>query len=60
MKKKLLLITAAALVCGGNAMAEDKPQIPNGDFETWTYDGENLPNNWNSFQTASGGKLTLS
>ncbi len=54
MKKKLLLITAAALVCGGNAMAEDKPQIPNGDFETWTYDGENLPNNWNSFQTADG------
>ncbi len=56
MKKKLLLITAAALVCGSNAMAEDKPQITNGDFETWTYDGEHLPNNWNSFQTASGGK----
>jgi len=54
MKKKLLLITAAALVCGGNAMAEDQPQIPNGDFETWTYDGENLPNNWNSFRTADG------
>ena len=54
MKKKLLLITAAALVCGGNTMAEDKPQIPNGDFETWTYDGENLPNNWNSFRTADG------
>ncbi|MBR3521749.1 MAG: hypothetical protein IKN75_04395 [Prevotella sp.] len=54
MKKKLLLIIAAALVCGGNAMAEDKPQIPNGDFETWTYDDENLPNNWNSFQTADG------
>lgn len=54
MKKKLLLITAAALVYGGNAMAEDQPQIPNGDFETWTYDGVNLPNNWNSFQTADG------
>ncbi|MBR6087411.1 MAG: hypothetical protein IKP84_05960 [Prevotella sp.] len=54
MKKKLLLITAAALVCGGNAMAEDQPQIPNGDFETWNYDGVNLPDNWNSFQTADG------
>ena len=59
MKKKLLLITAAALVCGGNAMAEEQPQIPNGDFETWTYDGENLPDNWNSFQTATGEKLNL-
>ena len=59
MKKTLLLITAAALVCGGNAMAEEQPQIPNGDFETWNYDGENLPDNWNSFQTASGGKLNF-
>lgn len=30
------------------------PQVENGDFETWTYDGENLPNHWNSFQTADG------
>lgn len=29
-------------------------QVANGDFETWTYDDVNLPNNWNSFQTASG------
>jgi len=32
-----------------------KPQLTNGGFETWTIDGANLPNNWNSFQTASGG-----
>lgn len=29
-------------------------QVQNGDFETWTFDGVNLPNNWNSFQTADG------
>ena len=32
----------------------ERPQVTNGDFETWTFDGENLPNNWNSFQTADG------
>lgn len=36
------------------AYSQDKPQIPNGDFETWTFDGGSLPNNWNSFQTADG------
>ena len=36
------------------ANGEQSPQIPNGDFETWTFDGENLPNNWNSFQTSDG------
>lgn len=36
------------------AYSQDNPQIPNGDFETWTYDGANLPNHWNSFQTAEG------
>lgn len=52
MKKDLLLLIAVALVSGvGSVKAEENPQIPNGDFETWTYDGENLPNNWNSFQT---------
>ncbi len=32
----------------------EKPQITNGDFETWSVDGANLPYNWNSFQTAGG------
>ena len=35
-------------------LPESTPQITNGDFETWTIDGTNLPNNWNSFQTAGG------
>ena len=30
-----------------------KPQLTNGDFETWL-DSGNLPYNWNSFQTAGG------
>lgn len=34
--------------------SEMEPQILNGDFETWTFDGDNLPNNWNSFQTSDG------
>ena len=37
-----------------SATQPGKPQITNGDFETWTIDGANLPNNWNSFQTAGG------
>ena len=32
-------------------LPESTPQITNGNFETWTLDGDNLPNNWNSFQT---------
>ena len=50
---------SAALLSGSNVMAEEEPQIPNGDFETWTYDGENLPNNWNSFQTADGSLASM-
>ena len=38
----------------GTLVRKTTPQIPNGDFETWTFDGVNLPNNWNSFQTADG------
>lgn len=38
----------------GTLVRKTTPQIPNGDFETWTFDGANLPNNWNSFQTADG------
>lgn len=48
MVKKLFLILAM-----GSAVSSASAQLQptNGDFETWTYDGENLPNNWNSFQT---------
>lgn len=38
----------------GTLVRKTTPQIPNGDFETWEFDGANLPNNWNSFQTADG------
>ena len=38
----------------GTLVRKTTPQISNGDFETWTFDGANLPNNWNSFQTADG------
>lgn len=31
-----------------------EPQIKNGNFETWNFDGDHLPNHWNSFQTADG------
>ena len=54
MKKSVLFLMSAALLLGSNVMADDQPQVPNGDFETWTFDGENLPDNWNSFQTATG------
>ena len=46
----IALLSCAVLT----ANAQSVYQVPNGDFETWTYDGENLPNNWNSFQTADG------
>ncbi len=54
MKKSVLFLMSAALLLGSNVMADDQPQVPNGDFESWTFDGENLPDNWNSFQTATG------
>ncbi len=54
MKKRVLFLMSAALLLGSNVMADDQPQVPNGDFESWTFDGENLPDNWNSFQTATG------
>ena len=59
MKKSVLFLMSAALLLGSNVMADDQPQVPNGDFETWTFDGENLPNNWNSFQTADGNYATM-
>lgn len=39
--------------------ANAQTQVTNGDFETWTLDGDNLPNNWNSFQTADGGYASM-
>ncbi len=59
MKKSVLFLMTAAFMFGSNAVADDQPQVPNGDFETWTFDGENLPNNWNSFQTADGNYATM-
>ena len=52
MKKIYILLLAAVLPC--SLLAQDRPQITNGDFETWTFDGVNLPNYFNSFQTADG------
>lgn len=51
MRKTIALLTAAVLLCG---TAQAQTQISNGDFETWTFDGVNLPNYFNSFQTADG------
>ena len=52
--KKTLILLAAAVSLAGAAQAQNHPQITNGDFETWTFDGGNLPNCFNSFQTADG------
>ena len=53
MRKTIALLTAAVLF-SGTLQAQNHPQITNGDFETWTFDGVNLPNYFNSFQTADG------
>lgn len=47
-----LVATLASL----SAVAQDKPQIGNGDFESWANysDANKAPDNWNSFQTAEG------
>jgi len=50
-----LLVTAAT---GAWAQTEITT-IPNGDFETWTYDGEDMPNNWNSNATSEGSLAAL-
>ena len=50
MKKIVTLLAAAVLPIFAHAQT----QIANGDFETWTFDGVNLPNYFNSFQTADG------
>lgn len=55
MKRFHIIILAAAAVLGtAPAHAQNEPQITNGDFEQWTIDGANLPNYFNSFQTADG------
>lgn len=58
MRKNVLLLMTFALMSAINMLAQGQ-QIPNGDFESWTYDGENLPDNWNSFQTADGGYASM-
>ena len=57
-KTKLLSILALLLMAATGATAQPAPQVPNGDFETWTYDGANLPNNWNSYSTGEGSYKT--
>ena len=52
--RKTFAIFAVAVLLSGAAQAQNRPQITNGDFETWTFDGANLPNYFNSFQTADG------
>lgn len=52
--RKTFALLAAAVLLSGAAQAQNRPQIANGDFETWTFDGANLPNYFNSFQTADG------
>ena len=52
--RKTIAILVAAVLLSGAAQAQNRPQITNGDFETWTFDGVNLPNYFNSFQTADG------
>ena len=59
MKQKVLSIFALLLMAATGATAQTVPQVPNGDFETWTYDGENLPNNWNSYSTGEGSYLSM-
>ena len=54
MRQKVISILALLLMAATGATAQPAPQVPNGDFETWTYDGENLPNNWNSYSTGEG------
>lgn len=60
MVKRFLSLFLLAMTVVFASAQDDKPQIPNGDFETWTYDGVNLPNNWNSFQTCSGMSMAYS
>lgn len=53
--KKIFTLIMLALPCV--TFAQNKPQIPNGDFEDWSNvtDANTAPNGWNSFETATGG-----
>ena len=51
--KKTLLTLALLIAAVSGAWAQTEiTTIPNGDFETWTYDGEDMPNYWNSNATS--------
>ena len=52
--KNLHILLSGLLLLPCLAQAQERPQIKNGDFESWTFDGENLPDYFNSFQTADG------
>lgn len=50
-----MITLVALLALTAQAWAQEEiTTIPNGDFETWTYDGEDMPNNWNSNATSDG------
>ena len=61
MKRFYLLLAAVAMTALAQAQNANEPQVPNGDFETWTPkegkndDGAHLHVYFNSFQTADGG-----
>lgn len=47
------------VLCSLAIIVNAQMYVQNGNFETWTFDGDNLPNNWNSFQTADGDWASL-
>ncbi len=53
--KNIHILLSGLLLLPCLVRAQERPQITNGDFESWTFDGENLPDYFNSFQTADGG-----
>ena len=60
-KNKLLLLLALLMTAATGAWAQTEiTTIPNGDFETWTYDGEDMPNYWNSNATSDGSLAAMS
>ena len=60
MVKTLRKVMALAVlaITASTAGAQEKPQIPNSDFESWetVSDTNHAPDNWNSFETG-GGKM---
>ncbi|MCD8235774.1 MAG: calycin-like domain-containing protein [Prevotellaceae bacterium] len=53
--RKVMALAALAITTGA-ANAQEKPQIPNSDFESWATvsDTNHAPDNWNSFETGGG------